>query len=213
MTEKFTTLDTLTTTSSDASSERIRNLIFNSLVRKDANFDYVGELASDIKTSEDGKTVTFTLRDGVKFHNGKVLTSADVKYTLDQLFAVNGYKAGAFFDTVPDKTNPPANSAAAKQDSNANAANPAAEIKTKRVPHITSIETPDAKTVVIGIARPSLLSTLLSNFVAIPIIPEGTVAQQKDSPIGSGPFKFVSYDAGQGIVDLAANTDYWDGRA
>jgi peptide/nickel transport system substrate-binding protein len=215
MTEKFTTLDTLTTTSSDASSERIRNLIFNSLVRKDANFDYVGELASDFKTSEDGKIVTFTLRDGVKFHNGKVLTSADVKYTLDQLFAVNGYKAGAFFDTVPDaaagKTAAPA-TPAAKPDSNANtAANPAADVKTKRIPHITSVETPDAKTVVIGISRPSLLSTLLSNLVAVPIIPEGTVAQQKDSPLGSGPFKFVSYDASQGVVDFAANPDYWDG--
>ena len=84
--ESFSTLDTLTSTASDAAAERIRNLIFNSLVRKDANFDYVGELASDIKTSEDGKTVTFTLRDGVKFQNGKDLTSADVKYTFDKLF-------------------------------------------------------------------------------------------------------------------------------
>src|SRR5690349_21179217 len=73
--EKFTTFDTLTTTASDASAERVRNLMFNSLVRKDPNFDYVGELASDIKASDDGKTITFTVRDNVKFHNGKVLTS------------------------------------------------------------------------------------------------------------------------------------------
>jgi peptide/nickel transport system substrate-binding protein len=211
MTEKFTTLDTLSTTASDASSERIRNLIFNSLVRKDANFDYVGELASEIKPSEDGKSVTFTLRDGVKFHNGKLLTSADVKYTLDQLFAINGYKAGAFFDTVPDnaavKNTPPA----AKQDTNANTSNPASDVKTKRVPHITSIETPDAKTVVIGISRPSILSTLLSNLVAIPIIPQDTVSQQKENPVGSGPFKFVSNDASQGVVEFTANAEYWDG--
>src|SRR6478672_9018294 len=100
--EKFTTLDTLTTTASDASAERVKTLIFNSLVRKDENFDYVGDLATGFTTSPDGTTITFALRDGVKFHNGKDLTSADVKYTFDQLFAANGYKAGAFFDTVPD---------------------------------------------------------------------------------------------------------------
>src|SRR6476469_5185343 len=89
--ENFTTLDTLTTAKSDASAERVRTLIFNSLVKKDENFDYVGELASSITPSADGLKITFVLRDGVKFHNGKDLTSADVKYTFDQLFASKGY--------------------------------------------------------------------------------------------------------------------------
>ena len=35
--------------------------------------------------------------------------------------------------------------------------------------------------------------------------------EQKDHPIGSGPFKFVSYDSSQGVVDLVANPDYWQG--
>ena len=47
--------------------------MFNSLVKKDENFDYVGELAKEIKTSEDGKVITFVLQDGVKFHNGRSL--------------------------------------------------------------------------------------------------------------------------------------------
>lgn len=205
--EKFTTLDTLTTTASDASAERLKTLIFNSLVRKDENFDYVGDLASSITPSADGSKITFVLRDSVKFHNGKDLTSADVKYTFDQLFASNGYKAGAFFDTVPDADSKPVASPAA---ANANAAKPA-ELKTKRVPHITSIETPDGKTIVFGIGRPSLRAQFLSNLVAIPIIPEGSVAQQKDNPVGTGPFKFASFDASQNIVELAANDQYWEG--
>lgn len=181
--EKFSTLDTLTSTASDAAAERVRNLLFNSLVKKDANFDYVGELAKEITTSDDGKTITFTLQDNVKFHNGKEFTSADVKYTFDEMFKSNGYKSGAFFDTV-DK---------------------------KREPHITSLETPDPKTVVFTVGRPALKNQLLSNLVAIPIIPEGSVAQQKDSPVGSGPFKFVSFDQSQNIVEFAANPDYWEG--
>ena len=46
--EKFTTLDTLTSTASDSAADRVRNLIFNTLVRKNESFDYVGELAQDI---------------------------------------------------------------------------------------------------------------------------------------------------------------------
>ena len=183
--ESFSTLDTLTTTASDSAAERLRNLMFNSLVKKDANFDYVGELASDIRTSDDGKSITFILRDNVKFHNGKDFTSADVKYTFDELFKSKGYKSGAFFDTV-DK---------------------------KLVAHIVSLETPDPKTVVFTVGRPALRHQLLSNLVAIPIIPEGTAEQQKAQPSGSGPFKFVSFDPSQNIVELAAHPEYWDGAA
>ncbi|MCV4932696.1 hypothetical protein OFC23_29940, partial [Escherichia coli] len=69
MTEPFSTLDTLTSTSaSDAAAERIRSLIYNSLIRKNERFEYVGDLASEYTIGEDGKTVTLKLRDGVRFH-------------------------------------------------------------------------------------------------------------------------------------------------
>ncbi len=213
--EKFTAFDTLTSTASDASAERMRTLMFNSLVKKNENFDYVGELAKDIKTSADGMTITFTLQDGVKFHNGKEFTSADVKYTFDELFKSNGYKSGAFFDTVPiGKADALATTTAPATPANANAnaaAKPAEEPKTKRVAHIVSIETPNPKTVIFKVTRPALRNQLLSNMVTIPMIPEGSAAQQKDNPIGTGPFKFTSFDASQNIVELAANTEYWDG--
>ncbi|HLM62175.1 MAG TPA: ABC transporter substrate-binding protein, partial [Pyrinomonadaceae bacterium] len=181
--EKFTSFDTLTSTASDAAAERVRNLMFNSLVRKNEKFEYVGELAKEIKPAEEGKVITFVLQDNVKFHNGKEFTSTDVKYTFEELFKSNGFKAGAFADTVDEK----------------------------RVQHIVSIETPDPKTVVFTLSRASLQNQLLSNLVAIPIIPEGTVGQQKTQPIGSGAFKFVNFDQSQNIVELAANPDYWDG--
>jgi peptide/nickel transport system substrate-binding protein len=193
--EKFSAFDTLTMVTSDAAAERVKNLMFNSLVRKDANFEYVGELAKEIRTSEDGTVLTFVLQDGVKFHNGQELTSADVKYTFDELIKANGYKAGSFFDTVPDGP-------AAKEGE---------QPKTKRVAHISSIETPDPKTVVFTVTRPALRNQLLSNLVAIPIIPSGSVTVQKDTPTGSGPFRFVSLDSSQNIVELAANPDYWEG--
>ena len=183
LSEKFSALDTLTSTASDAAAERVRSLMFNSLVKKNESFDYVGDLAQEIVASADGKAITFVLRDNVKFHNGKSFTSADVKYTFDELFKANGFKSGAFFDTVNGQ----------------------------KAPHITAIETPDPKTVVFQISRPALKNQLLSNLVAIPIIADGTVADQKNAPVGTGAFKFVNFDQSQNIVELAAFPDYFEG--
>ena len=172
--------------------------MFSSLVKKNEKFEYVGELAQEIRVSEDGKSVTFVLKEGVKFHNGKDFTSADVKYTFDKLFESVGNKAGAFYDTVAPSPTAPPNVKTSDQ-------------KPVQEPHIVSFETPDAKTVVITVRRPALVNQLLSNLVAIPIFPEGSVEQQKLSPVGSGPFRFIGFDQSQNIVELEAFADYFEG--
>src|SRR5437667_9670103 len=77
LSDNIRTIDPIGSTSVDAASERVRTLMFNSLVKKDDKFDYVAELAANIQRSDDGLTYTFTLHDGVKFHDGRGLTSAD----------------------------------------------------------------------------------------------------------------------------------------
>src|SRR6202521_612851 len=52
--------------------------IFEPLVAIDGNYNAKPVLASKVETSADAKVFTFTLRKGVKFHNGKEMTSADV---------------------------------------------------------------------------------------------------------------------------------------
>src|SRR5438093_1764601 len=96
--DNIRTIDPIGSTSVDAASERVRTLMFNSLVKKDAKFDYVPELASNIQRSDDGLTYTFTLHDGVKFHDGRALTSADAKYTLDTVLAKSFAKSASFFE-------------------------------------------------------------------------------------------------------------------
>src|SRR5436190_15922233 len=96
--DNIRTIDPIGSPSVDAASERVRTLMFNSLVKKDEKFDYVGELASDIKRSDDGLTFTFTIRDGVKFQDGRLLTSADAKYTFDTVLAKNFAKSASFFE-------------------------------------------------------------------------------------------------------------------
>src|SRR5712692_8926891 len=98
LSDNVKTIDPIGSPSVDAASERVRSLMFNSLVKKDEKFDYVPELASKIDRSEDGLTFTFTLRDGVTFHDGRPFTSADAKYTLDTVLASTFAKAASFFE-------------------------------------------------------------------------------------------------------------------
>jgi ABC-type transport system substrate-binding protein len=174
------TLDQLRGT--DASSERIRQLVFNSLVRKDEKFDYVGDLASEIQATPDGLVYTFRLRDGVKFHNGKPFTSADAKYTLDTLLASDSRKANDYFEGAGDA----------------------------RKSNVKAIETPDPLTLVVRLNKPS--NKFLSGLVPVGMMPQGyTTDQQRQAPVGTGAFRFVRYDESQQVIDLAANDAYWGG--
>jgi peptide/nickel transport system substrate-binding protein len=73
--------------SSDSAAERMRQLIFNGLTRKDEKFDPIPDLAERFESSPDYKTFTFYLRPNIKFHNGEKLSAADVKYTFDTMMA------------------------------------------------------------------------------------------------------------------------------
>ncbi|HTF36733.1 MAG TPA: ABC transporter substrate-binding protein, partial [Blastocatellia bacterium] len=68
-------------------SARIMQLIYDTLVVKNDMFEFVPSLAERFEESEDHREFTFHLRAGVMFHNGKQLTSADVKYTFDSLLS------------------------------------------------------------------------------------------------------------------------------
>lgn len=56
-------------------------------------------LASDDSVSDDGKTITIALRDGVKFHNGQAMTSADVVASM-QRWGEFGSRGGLLFSNV-----------------------------------------------------------------------------------------------------------------
>jgi len=68
------------------SRSRRSPLMYSQLVRFDESMTPHGELAESWETSRDGLAWTFKLRQGVKFHDGQELTSADVKFTFDRLF-------------------------------------------------------------------------------------------------------------------------------
>ncbi len=162
------------TSTTSSSSARIMQLVYDTLVVKDANFEIVPSLATFEPPERDNfKRFTFHLRPGVVFHNGKPLTSADVKYTFDSLLDP------AFKSPIRGS-----------------------------VDKITQIETPDPLTVIFHANEP--FYAFMGNLPAIGIIPEGAGVEMSSAPVGSGPFKFISYTEGDG-VRLEANQSYWGG--
>ena len=127
----------------------------------------VGDVADSWQVASDGLTYTFKLRTGVKFHDGSILTSADVKATYDRI------------------VNPPPG---------------VVSIRQAAYEDVTSIETPDAQTVVFKLKAPD--ASMLLNF-ASPWDCIYSAAKLKQDPkfpeknvLGTGPFKFVEHVAG-----------------
>jgi peptide/nickel transport system substrate-binding protein len=93
-------------TSAYASFEVLEN-VFDTLVEPDAQLQFKPALATRWTTSADGKTWTFTVRDGVKWHNGRAFVADDVVYSYKRIIGqklANSYR----FSTVKDVTAPDA---------------------------------------------------------------------------------------------------------
>ncbi len=58
--------------------------VFEGLVKPTSEGQLVPAVASDVKVSDDGLTYTFTLRQGVKFHNGDTVDMQDVVFSIDR---------------------------------------------------------------------------------------------------------------------------------
>ena len=152
--------------------------IFNRLVKLGPNDNVLPDLAYDWHFSEDGLTLTFHLHQGVYWHDGTPFTSSDVQWTYETLIA----------ETWMAST---------------------------RLAAIDSIDTPDDYTVVmnLSIADASLVSQLawISTFVMPRHLYEGTDQTTNPhnlSPVGTGPFRFVSWDTGVSVT-LERNENFW----
>jgi len=149
---------------------RIRGLMFQPLLGIDLKGNIQPNLATEWKISAGGRLYTFTLRKGVRFHNGQEMTAEDVKFTMD--YTMNP-KNGAFglsrlalverVDVVDRYTLN-------------------VYLKQPSVPFLSSLTDIKAFSVV---PRGSL--------------PEG-VKSLPEFPPGTGPFKFVEWQPNQRIV-------------
>jgi len=84
-------------TSSAVTTQNTSRAIFEPLITVDSSFKAVPMLADQVNVSDDNKTYTFTLREGIKFHDGNEMTSKDVVASMERWMEIST-SAGNIFE-------------------------------------------------------------------------------------------------------------------
>jgi peptide/nickel transport system substrate-binding protein len=199
---------------SDGETFRVSRQIFEGLLGNElGGTDPVPELAEDWEVSEDGLEYTFNLQQGVTFHDGTDFNAEAVCFNFDRWYNFEGlaqspsasyYYQAVFggFASTPD------------------------------TPSIyESCEASDENTAVIRLTK---VTSKFPSALALPSFsiqsPEALEQYDADNlsgsedaltypeyalehPVGTGPFKFESWDRGNGEVTIVRNDDYWGDKA
>ncbi len=151
----------------------------------------VPHLAESYAVSADGKTYTFTLRRGVKFHNGREVAAADFKYSLERVLNPKTQSPGAgFFSNITG----------------------AGAFSEGKATEVGGIKVLDTYRVAVTLDKPNaaFLHTMALNFSHV--VPKEEVekagADFGHTPVGTGAFKVKEWVLGQRLV-LVRNPDYF----
>lgn len=75
--------------------------VYEGLYKVDSDGNLVPAVAEDVEISEDGLTYTFTVREGVKFHDGSLVTAEDIQYSVHKFADIeNGEPSIAAFSNI-----------------------------------------------------------------------------------------------------------------
>ncbi|CAN5569392.1 ABC transporter substrate-binding protein [soil metagenome] len=144
------------------------------------NGDATPRLATSWSWSPDARTIQFRLREGVLWHDGKPFTSADVQFC-----AMEMWKKYQNFGTQLHR-------------------------------NLVAVDTPDPLTAVFRYSEPMPQGLLLRALAELGQVVPRHIYQGTDilnnpanlQPVGTGPFKFASYVAGQHLI-MERNPNYW----
>ncbi|WP_456279505.1 ABC transporter substrate-binding protein [Bacillus sp. AK128] len=166
--------------STAAVDRQVYHSLYDKLIDIDASLNFVPMLAEKWEISNEGKTYTFFLQQGVTFHDGTPFNAEAVKFNFERMM------------------NPEAGSPRASELS-----------------AVESIEVVDELTVKVQLSTPfSPFLAALSDRAGMMVSP--TAVQEKgedfaNSPVGTGPFKFLSR-VKQDKIELEKNSEYWGGE-
>ncbi|MEQ9390337.1 ABC transporter substrate-binding protein [Marinovum algicola] len=165
---------------------RILMNVYDGLVRyKDGTLEVEPALATDWEINEDGTVYTFTLREGVRFHDGSPFNAEAVKFNFDRMlnedhpfYETGPFPLSFFFSAVE------------------------------------TVEALDEQTVRFTLNAPyaPFLSNLAypTGLIVSPAAVEQHGADFGRNPSGTGPFRFAEWRSNEAVV-VEANADYWDG--
>jgi peptide/nickel transport system substrate-binding protein len=168
-------------------------------------------LATEWEPNEDGTEWTFTLREGVTFHDGTEFDAEAVCFNFDRWYNLPSAAAQSqaiyYADTFEGFANPQGEDAGD--------------------PVYQSCAAPEPNTAVITLNRPKgafpaafgLTSLSISSPTALQEYNADEIEQSGEAftyseyatehPTGTGPFRFESYDRTQNTITLVRNEDYW----
>jgi len=166
--------------------------VYDGLVAFDTNLRVIPGLAESWTVTRDGKHYTFTLRKGVRFHNGREVSAADVVASLSRLYdPLNKTSAKEFLYRIKGSR----------------------EFREGKTGAIDGIRAVSDTQVTIELTEPyapflSALAMPITKIVPREMIddPDQPLAQ---NPVGTGPFRFESWQ--DGTITLKANRDYFAG--
>jgi len=151
-------------------------LAWDTLIQLDEQFNLHPSLATSWHSNAAATQWTFVLRQGVKFHDGTPMTSADVVWSMRRLFETS--LASPIYGPL------------------------AAVVSAK------GIAAKDAHTVVVDLLHPDAFFPVIFAQTGTEIIKAGQNVFTLSNAVGTGPFRFTSFQAGQGWT-VARNADYW----
>ncbi|WP_245573950.1 ABC transporter substrate-binding protein [Amycolatopsis nigrescens] len=196
----------------DGETFRITRQVYDTLLQnKPGTAEVVGSLAQEWTPSNEGKTWTFKLRQGVKFHDGTPFDAAAVCYNFDRWFNMKGAAAQSQMIYYGDVFEGFANN----------------EGDATGDPVYKNCEAPDAGTAVLNLNKakgafpaaftlPSFSISspeALKKYNADQVVQSGGSFQYSEyvkHPTGTGPFKFEGYDQAKGEVTLTRNEESFD---
>ncbi len=153
--------------------------VYNGLLDYDLDLNPVPELAESFDVSDDGLTVTFNLREGVKWHDGEPFTSSDVQFTIMDVLKQFHPRGPNSFREVSSIDTPDELTAVFNLD--------------KPAPYMMRAFS--------AYESPIVPKHLLEG-------KDIREAELSNNPVGTGPFKFVEWKKGQ-YIRLDKNPDYW----
>ena len=154
-------------------------LLYQGLMYEDVSGVARPLLASSHSVSDDGKTYTFKIREGVKFHTGKTMTVDDVKYSYDYLRDRNNASPGAGDLSMVDSIDAPDGQTVVFKLSRPNAALPMTLTNKYG-----------------GVIPKDYFAT------------ENARAKMNEASVGTGPFKLKSFKP-TSFLALERHKDYW----